>query len=151
MIDLNLPKYNFKLIRKDGKIKIWDEFRQKFVILTPEEWVRQNFLTFLTKEKHYPKGLVKLEHALKLNGLSKRCDALIYGKNGKPVMIIEFKKPDVKITQEVFNQIGRYNWVMKVPYLIISNGLVHYFVKVDFKRQTFSFEEDILDYSLLEY
>ena len=145
MDKLNLPSYPIKIKEEKGKQFIFDSIRKKYLVLTPEEWVRQNFLQFLIQEKQCPQGLVVIEKGLKLNELQKRADALIY-KDSIPLVLIEFKAPSVKITQEVFEQIGRYNSIFKVPYLIVSNGLEHYCAKINFKENNFEFLKDIPSY-----
>jgi hypothetical protein len=148
MDKLNLPSYSIKQKREGGKHYIFDSVRKKYLILTPEEWVRQNFIEYLIQEKGYPKGLIEIEKGLKLNELQKRADALVY-QGADPKVLIEFKAPKVKITQDVFEQIGRYNSIFKVPYLIVSNGLSHYCAKIDFNNNSFEFLEDIPDYNSL--
>lgn len=145
MEKLNLPSYPIKLKEEKGKQYIFDSIRKKYLMLTPEEWVRQNFIQFLIQEKKYPEGLISIEKGLKLNELQKRVDALVY-KNSDPLVLIEFKAPKVKISQEVFEQIGRYNSIFKVPYLIVSNGLEHYCAKINFKANSFEFLKDIPNY-----
>lgn len=146
MEKLNLPPYHIKIKEEEGKQYIFDSIRKKYLVLTPEEWVRQNFIQFLIQEKKYPEGLVVIEKGLKLNELQKRADALVY-KDANPLVLIEFKAPSVKITQEVFEQIGRYNSIFKVPYLIVSNGLEHYCAKINFIENSFEFLGDIPDYN----
>ena len=145
MEKLNLPSYPIKLKEEKGKQYIFDSIRKKYLMLTPEEWVRQNFIQFLIQEKKYPEGLISIEKGLKLNELQKRVDALVY-KNSDPLVLIEFKAPKVKISQEVFEQIGSYNSIFKVPYLIVSNGLEHYCAKINFKANSFEFLKDIPNY-----
>ncbi len=106
-------------------------FRKRFVVLTPEEWVRQNFLRFLCDYKSYPAGLIAVEASLQYNRMARRADAIVYGSSGKPLMIIEFKAADVKITQDVFDQVARYNFSFGVNYLIVTNGIQHYCVQMD--------------------
>lgn len=145
MEKLNLPQYSIKIKEEGGKCYIFDAIRKKYLIFTPEEWVRQNFLQYLIQEKKYPIGLIEIEKGLKLNELQKRADALVY-KDVSPLVLIEFKAPKVKITQEVFEQIGRYNSIFKVPYLIVSNGLQHFCAKIDFTTNSFQFLEGVPDY-----
>lgn len=145
MEKLNLPQYPIKIKEEGGKNYIFDTIRKKYLILTPEEWVRQNFIYYLIEEKNFPKGLIIIEKGLKLNELQKRADALVY-QDKDPLVLIEFKAPNIKINQEVFEQIGRYNSIFKVPYLIVSNGLEHYCAKINFNNSTFEFLEDIPDY-----
>lgn len=128
---LNLPEYQFRMEKGKMGITIWDEFRKKHVNCTPEEWVRQNFLQFLVQEKGFLKGLIALEKSIKVNKKTKRFDALVYDKKGDPIVLIEFKAPDVPITESTFHQIASYNSQLKVKYLIMSNGLEHYACQVD--------------------
>ena len=134
---LNLPKYDLK-VRKNsiGEFEIFDEFRKKYLYLTPEEWVRQNFLHFLVNEYQYPKSLIEIEKGLSLNKLQKRADALVYNTSGKPVLLLEFKAPHIKLSQNVMEQIARYNLHFKVPYLIVSNGMEHLYFHINFNTQT---------------
>ncbi len=143
---LNLPKYDAVVRRVGDKIQIKDILRQKFVALTPEEWVRQHFVNFLINHKGYSSVLMANEVELKLNGMSLRCDSVLYDQQLHPKMIIEYKRPTVSITQKVFNQICRYNIVMKVDYLIVSNGIQHFCCKMDYDNQTYTFLEDIPSY-----
>jgi len=148
MKKLNLPHYPIKVKEDKGKQYIFDSIRKKYLVLTPEEWVRQNFIQYLIHDKKYPLALIEIEKGLTLNELQKRADALVY-KNSKPLVLIEFKAPKVKITQEVFEQIGRYNSVFKVPYLIVSNGLQHYCAKINFEKNTFEFLDGVPMYDTL--
>ncbi|NLV53296.1 MAG: type I restriction enzyme HsdR N-terminal domain-containing protein [Bacteroidales bacterium] len=144
---LNLPPFDAKIKKVDGMIKIMDTLRQKFVALTPEEWVRQHFVRFLIDQKQYSPTLMGNEVAVNLNGMSRRCDTVVYRQEGlKPLMIIEYKASSVEITQKVFNQICRYNMVLEVEYLIVSNGLKHYCCKVDIKNGGYTFLKDIPTY-----
>ncbi len=126
---LNLPPVSLNIRNRSGKTCVFDIFRKRFVVLTPEEWVRQRFLRFLCEHKAYPLGLIVVEASLQYNRLAKRADAIVYGTSGKPLMIIECKAPDVKITQEVFDQVARYNFSFGVDYLAVTNGLQHYCVQ----------------------
>jgi hypothetical protein len=148
MQELNLPQYPIKLKEEGGVKYIFDAIRKKYLVLQPEEWVRQNFIQFLIHKKSYPASLIEIEKGLKLNELQKRVDVLIH-KDSKPIVLIECKAPNVKINQEVFEQIARYNNVFKVPYLLVTNGLEHYCAKIDFERSSFEFLEDIPNYSEL--
>jgi len=146
MLSLNLPSYDVKMSQKDGKNIIFDELRRKYVNLSPEEWVRQHFIHFLILYKNYPKNLMANEVALKLNNMSRRCDTVLYNKDLKPVMIIEYKAPTVELTQKIFTQISTYNLILKVDYLIVSNGLKHFICKMDYDNQSYTFLPDIPDY-----
>lgn len=143
MVKLNLPEYDFRFRKSNNKTEIFDVFRMKFVVLNPEEWVRQNLLRYLHIEKNIPKGLIAVEKGLMLNKLRKRTDAVIYNKKGKPSMIVECKAPEIKIGQDTFEQIARYNMTLKVKYLLVSNGLTHFCSKIDFKNEVFIFIEEI--------
>lgn len=150
MKKLNLPFYKFTLKEENKKTKIFDFIRKKYLVLTPEEWVRQNFLKFLVEERNFPKNLIAVEKGLKLNGLQKRVDILIYSKKGVPLIMVECKAPEVRIDQKVFDQIGRYNITFKLPYLIVTNGLEHYCCSVDFKEKSFAFLKEIPNYENLD-
>jgi len=146
MKKLNLPPYSFKIKSKENKLYIFDMLRKKNVILTPEEWVRQNFIQYLIVEKKYPKSLIAIEKQLKINNLNKRTDILIFDKNGKTNIIVECKAPKVKIAQETFDQIARYNLGLNANYLIVTNGLQHYYCKMDHQLKKYNFLSDIPDY-----
>ena len=145
MQELNLPQHPLKIKKEDGTRYIFDAIRKKYLVLLPEEWVRQNFVQFLVRDKNYAASLIAIEKGLKLNELQKRADIVIYDKQAKPVVLIECKAPKVKINQQVFEQIARYNMVFKVPYLVVTNGLEHYCAKVDFENNSFEFLKDIPD------
>lgn len=147
MLTLNLPSYDTKITETEGKTQIYDVLRRCHVALTPEEWVRQHFVHYLIDNKNYPAALMGNEVAITLNGTKRRCDTVVYDRALCPRMIIEYKAPTVKITKEVFAQISRYNLILKVDYLIVSNGLQHYCCKMDYKNNTFTFLNDIPDYS----
>ena len=149
MQKLNLPSYPIKLKEEGGKQFIFDFIRKKYLVNTPEEWVRQNFIQFLIQEKKYPASLISIEKGLKLNELQKRADAVVYDNNGEAIVLIEFKAPKIKITEATFEQISRYNMVFKVPYLIVSNGLNHYCCKIDFDESSFEFVKEIPFYNVL--
>ncbi|MGL4805555.1 MAG: type I restriction enzyme HsdR N-terminal domain-containing protein [Bacteroidales bacterium] len=143
MSPLNLPNSTLKITLRDQKKFVWDRLRKKFVALTPEEWVRQNFIEFLINHKGYPETLMNNEIAVRLNGMNKRCDSVIFDKSGKPVVILEYKAPQILINQNVFDQIVRYNMVLQVPFLIVSNGLNHYCCEVDYLNHRCNFMQDI--------
>ena len=149
MLSLNLPPFDIKLQQRDGKSFIFDPLRKKYIALTPEEWVRQHFVHFLTDFKGYPKGLLANEVQLNLNGTKKRCDTVLYNKDLSARMIVEYKAPHVEITQAVFDQITRYNMVLKVEYLIVSNGLRHYCCRIDYNTMQCTFLPDIPAYTEL--
>ncbi len=146
MIRLNLPDYNIKLSGSKEKPMIFDILRNKYVALTPEEWVRQHFIHFLIEHKHYPKSLMANEVNLKIGGKCLRADSVLYTNKLKPIMIIEYKAPHINITQKVFDQITVYNMLLHVDYLVVSNGLNHYICKMDYDSKKYLFLEDIPDY-----
>jgi hypothetical protein len=146
MTILNLPTYSFKIKSKENKLYIFDILRKKYVFLTPEEWVRQNFIQFLIIDKKYPKSLIAIEKQLKINNLIKRTDILVFDKNGKPNIIVECKSPKIKITQDTFDQIARYNLKLTAKYLIVTNGLQHFYCKMDQQLMKYDFLQKIPDY-----
>jgi hypothetical protein len=149
MLSLNLPAFDTKIINRNGKNVIFDIIRKRYIVLTPEEWVRQHFVHYLINYKNYPKNLMANEVNLKLNNTSKRCDTVLYNRDFSARLIIEYKAPHINISQNVFDQITRYNMVLKVDYLIVSNGIQHYCCKMNYTDQSYIFLEDIPDYALL--
>ncbi|MFA6831064.1 MAG: type I restriction enzyme HsdR N-terminal domain-containing protein [Bacteroidaceae bacterium] len=147
MKGLNLPSYSTKVISKNGKEFIWDILRQKYLVITPEEWVRQHFVQMLINHYEYPSGLMANEVPLTLNNTKRRCDTVVYDRSGNPVIIIEYKRTTVPLTQKVFDQISRYNIVMKVPYLFVSNGIRSIACSVDYENNKITFLYDIPKYS----
>lgn len=146
MQKLTLPNYNFKLKSSQNKTLIFDELRKKYLVLTPEEWVRQHFVCFLINEKKYPISLIALEKQLTINNRKKRTDILVFNKEGNPEIIVECKAPAIKINQDTFDQIARYNLKLKANYLIVTNGLEHFYCKMDFENETYIFLKEIPDY-----
>ena len=146
-MQINLPSYEIKLREHDGKREIFDFLRRRYVALTPEEWVRQHFVHFLVKQKGYPKGLLANEIELRIGGKHLRCDTVLYNTQLQPRMIIEYKAPDVAITQRVFNQIAAYNMLLHVDYLVVSNGRHHYCCRMDYAQHSRQFLPDIPSYS----
>lgn len=143
MWQLNLPLYNFRIKIHNEKQHIFDNQRKKFVVLTPEEWVRQHFIKFIIDEKGYPTSRIAIEKQIVVNGLKKRCDAVIYSSKMQPCMIIEFKAPSVELKQATFDQAAVYNSKLKVDYLIVSNGISHLACKIDVENSRYSFLQDI--------
>ncbi|MDR2563361.1 MAG: type I restriction enzyme HsdR N-terminal domain-containing protein [Prevotellaceae bacterium] len=141
--------YEHKIKTSKRGTEIFDPIRAKFVILTPEEWVRQNFLRYLIEEKNMPKSLIRVEMPLTLNGMSKRCDIAVYSSAGKALMAVECKASSIVLTQAVFEQLARYNLQLQVPYLAITNGLQHYFCKLAPDKQSYLFQNEIPKYSEL--
>lgn len=148
-MNLNLPSYEFRVLKNGDDISIYDRLRKKFVTLTPEENVRQHFVEYLIRERLFPAGLMNNEIAIMQNGIKRRCDTVIFDRTGEPLMIVEYKAPHVKITQEVFNQIYRYNLVLKVKYLVVTNGRVNYCCKIDYEARSCQFLSDIPMYDSL--
>lgn len=149
MLALNLPSCPVKMVSKDGKNYIFDPLRRKYVALTPEEWVRQHFTHYLLHYKGYPQGLLANEIQITLNGMKRRCDTVLYNRDMTARMIIEYKSPEIEITQSVFDQIMRYNMVLKVDYLIVSNGMNHYCCRMDYSNNSYRFLPSIPDYNTL--
>ncbi|MDO5664424.1 MAG: type I restriction enzyme HsdR N-terminal domain-containing protein [Bacteroidia bacterium] len=139
MYALNLPTFDAKIRKTPNGFDIFDPLRRKYVSMTPEEWVRQHFVHYLISEKGYPASLMANEAMIKLNSLTKRCDTVVYNNNLEPLVICEFKKPEVEITQQVFDQVIRYNIVLKVKYLIVSNGISHYCCKMNYDDMSFDY------------
>lgn len=146
MIKLNLPEYDFRTKMEDEKTFIFDDIRKKFVVLTPEEWVRQNFIRYLKTEKKYPESLMAVEKQIKVNRNQRRFDLLIYLRNGQPHLIAEFKAPNIKITQETFDQVVRYNMSLKVEMVLVSNGLQHFACEIDYIKNSYSYLPEIPEF-----
>ncbi len=149
MLALNLPAFEVKMKDEGAKKMIFDVIRRKYVALTPEEWVRQHFVHYLIDQLGYPQELLANEVEVSLNGTSKRCDTVLYDRDLQARMIVEYKAADVNISQKVFNQIMRYNMVLRVQYLIVSNGLEHYCCKLDYSNNSYEFLSEIPSYSNL--
>ena len=141
-----MPEYAFRIKTEDGKTYIFDSIRKKFVVLTPEEWVRQNFIQYLKKEKKYPESLMAVEKQIKVNNNPRRFDLLVYTRNGQPYLIAEFKAPGVKITQEAFDQVVRYNLALKVDRVIVSNGLQHFACEINYQKNSYTFLYEVPEY-----
>ena len=149
MQELNLPRYEISVKRNGERLTIFDFLRRRHVALTPEEWVRQHFVHFLVEHKGYPKGLLANEVELSVGEKNLRCDSILYDPSLKPRMIVEYKAPSVVVTQKVFQQIATYNLLLHFDYLVVSNGLTHYCVKMDYDNQKYLFLDDIPDYKNL--
>lgn len=142
MQSLKLPTFNYKIKSSENKQLIFDIIRKKYVVLTPEEWVRQHFINYLVFHKNYSVSLIAVEKQLKVNNLNKRFDILVYNKEGLPKIIVECKAPTIPINQESFDQIARYNMTLNSELLIITNGVTHYYCKMDKKNKKYVFLED---------
>ena len=149
MLKLNLPTFDHKINRTRDGLQIYDRLRRKFVVLTPEEWVRQHFVEFIITHKGFPQSLIANEIGITLNNTRRRCDTVVYDNTATPLVIIEYKAPSVEITQATFDQIVRYNMVLQAKYLIVSNGLNHYCCSIDYTNQTYQFLKEIPSYSEL--
>lgn len=149
MQKLNLPNVTFHLERKSGKVRVFDVVRKKYVVLTPEEWVRQHMVHYLHNEKGVPYSLMMLEQPLKVALRKKRSDITIFSNSGQSVMIVECKAAGVKINQMVFDQIVRYNMALKVKFLLVTNGMSHYCCEVDYEHDSYRFVEGIPDYATM--
>lgn len=147
MQKLNFPAYTFRFKNSENKTAIFDEIRKKFVLLTPEEWVRQHVVKFLTKDKKYPVSYVNVEKVIKINGLTKRYDVVVFQPDGKIYLLVECKAPEVVITQSVFDQIARYNMTLDAKYLMVTNGLNHYFCQINREQEQYIFLPDLPEYN----
>lgn len=147
MQELSFKSYPFRLREVSGTFFIFDEIRKKFVVLQPEEWVRQHVIHYLIEEKKYPQSLINVEKSLTINGLTKRCDVIVFSRTGNVFLIVECKAPDVPITQSVFDQIARYNLSLKAELLMVTNGLNHYFCRLDYNQEKYVFLKDLPEYN----
>lgn len=148
---LNLPPFEMKIIREGDMVKVFDRIRKKYVAMTPEEYVRQHFVNYLITTLHYPESLLGNEVSIDLNGNRRRCDTVVFRPGESPLMIVEYKSPEVSITQTVFDQIARYNMVLRAKYLVVSNGLRHYCCVMDYEHDTYHFLPTIPDYRDLQF
>ena len=149
MQELNFPRFSFRFKNSENKTAIFDEIRKKFVLLTPEEWVRQHTVKFLITIKNASKSYLNVEKAIQQNGLTKRYDIVVFKNNGQIQLLVECKAPDVKITQTVFDQIARYNLQLNADFLMVTNGIQHYFCKIDYEQQTYLFLTDLPELNTL--
>ena len=143
MLPLNLPNFDIKVKKTAEQLLVWDEARRKYVALTPEEWVRQHFVHFLIAEKGYRQELIANEVSISLNGTAKRCDTVIFDRQLTPLVVVEYKAPSIPITPKVFEQIVRYNMVLHVQYLIVSNGMRHFCCQIDYETRSYRFLKEI--------
>lgn len=142
MQKLNLPEYKFKIVRRENKMLIFDELRKKFLVLSPEEWVRQNFVRYLMDMLKYPRALIKSEGGLNYHSLKKRTDIVIFDRLGHPFMVIECKAPGVNISQKTFDQVAQYNSVLRARYVALTNGLNHYCCGINHETRKVEFMTD---------
>ncbi|MBU2951927.1 type I restriction enzyme HsdR N-terminal domain-containing protein [Tamlana agarivorans] len=144
---LNFPEYSFRFKNKENKVSIFDPIRKKFVILQPEEWVRQHCVKYLISVKKFPKSLINVEKELTINTLKKRYDIVVFNTDGTIHLIVECKAPKITISQTTFDQISRYNLELNATYLMVTNGLNHYYCQMDFKNECYTFLKDIPNYT----
>lgn len=147
MQPLNFPSYTFRVKNRENRTLIFDEIRKKFVVLTPEEWVRQHVVQFLNKEKKYPLSYINVEKQIKLNGLNKRYDIVVFNQKGQLHLLIECKAPDINISQATFDQIAQYNFKLHAKYLMVTNGLTHFYCKTDLAAEKYQFMNEIPEFS----
>ncbi|HEX9826550.1 MAG TPA: type I restriction enzyme HsdR N-terminal domain-containing protein [Flavobacteriaceae bacterium] len=148
MQQLNFPKFSFRFKNSENKRLIFDGIRKKFVVLQPEEWVRQHCVQYLIQMKNYPKSLINVEKELKINTLRKRYDIVVFNPDGSLHLIVECKAPEVNIDQTTFDQIARYNLELNATYLMVTNGINHYYCQMDFEKERYEFLKDIPDYNI---
>ncbi|NRB59096.1 MAG: type I restriction enzyme HsdR N-terminal domain-containing protein [Winogradskyella sp.] len=144
--ELNFPKFEYRFKSTENKVSIFDVIRKKFIILQPEEWVRQHCVHYLINQKNFPKSLINVEKELTINGLKKRYDIVVFNKDGSIHLIVECKSHSVAISQSTFDQIARYNMVLNSDYLMVTNGINHYYCQMDSEAEQYTFLRDIPDY-----
>jgi predicted type IV restriction endonuclease len=149
MQKLNLPEFHLRGEERKGRAYIFDEFRRRWVAMTPEEWVRQHFLHYLAVYKGFPRSLMAVEKKVDVNGLSQRFDLLVYDRKGQPLLVGEFKAPSVVVSQQAFDQAVRYNSSLGARYVVVSNGLAHYICRMDFNAGKAEYLGDIPTYNEL--
>lgn len=146
MLPLSFPTYDFRFRNDNGRTTVFDEIRRKFVVMTPEEWVRQHVVRFLMKDRGFPKSLINVEKMLRVNGLTRRYDVVVFNPDGSIRVLVECKAPEVAITQSVFDQIARYNLTMDAEFLMVTNGLSHYYCKLDYENSRYEFLPELPTY-----
>lgn len=146
---LNLPGADLRIRTTGEKQEVFDDVRKKFVALTPEEWVRQHFIHYLAGHRNVPRSLIGVEVSLRYHRLAKRCDIVVYGAAGEPCLIVECKAPEVMVTQDVFDQVAIYNMSLKVPFLAVTNGMVHFACHIDHDSGEISFLKEIPEYRVM--
>lgn len=146
MQKLNFPDYTFRFKNSENKVAIFDEIRKKFIILTPEEWVRQHVVKYILEQKMYPKSHVNVEKIVKVNGLTKRYDVVIFNPDGSIFLLVECKAPGITISQNTFDQIARYNMSLNAIHMMVTNGLNHYFCQMDYEQEKYFFLPDLPEY-----
>ena len=144
---LNFPSYNFRVKNSENRTLIFDDIRKKFVVLTPEEWVRQHVVQFLVQEKKYPLSHINVEKQIKLNGLMKRYDIVVFRPDGRLHLLVECKAPEINISQTTFDQIAQYNFKLNANYLMVTNGISHFYCRTDIEAEKYQFMKEIPDFS----
>ncbi|RZJ71519.1 MAG: type I restriction enzyme HsdR N-terminal domain-containing protein, partial [Flavobacterium sp.] len=139
MQKLNFPDYDFRFKNTDNKISVYDEIRRKFIQMTPEEWVRQHVVKYLITQKKYPLLHINVEKIIKINGLTRRYDVVVFQPDGKILLLVECKAPEVVISQNTFDQIARYNMSLNAKFMMVTNGLNHYFCQMDYEQEKYNF------------
>ena len=147
MQNLNFPTYSFRLKNSENNTHIFDVIRKKFVVLHPEEWVRQHCVQYLIHEKKYPIALINVEKAVLINGLNKRYDIVVFNSDGSLCVVVECKAPNVKISQDTFDQMARYNRTLEANYLMVTNGINHYFCTMNHDLESYQFLESLPNYN----
>lgn len=147
---LNFPSSKFKLKESDGKLFIFDDARKKYFVLTPEEWVRQNCLHYLRDTKGFPISLLAVEKGIKINNQNLRYDIVAYSKNAKPILLVECKAPEIKISQSTFDQIAAYNIKLDVPFLMVTNGIQHYCCISNSKEARYDFLKEVPEFNTIK-
>ena len=147
MENLNFPGYSFRFKNSENKSLIFDVIRKKFVVFQPEEWVRQHVVHYLMEDKKYPRSLINVEKQVLVNSLPKRFDVVVFSPEGQIEILVECKAPGIAITEEAFDQIARYNLELRARFLLVTNGLNHYVCRIDYKRASYVFLEDLPPYS----
>lgn len=146
MENLNFPGYRFRFKNSENKSLIFDVVRKKFVVLQPEEWVRQHVVRYLHEDKKYPLSLINVEKQIRVNSLPKRFDVVVFSPDGEIDILVECKAPDVRISRDTFDQIARYNLDLKARFFLVTNGLNHYFCRIDYEKASYVFLEDLPSY-----
>lgn len=146
MQKLNFKDYTFRFKNSENKVAIFDDIRKKFILLTPEEWVRQHVVRYLVEDKKFPRSHVNVEKIIKINGLIKRYDVVVFKPDGSIFLLVECKAPGVQISQQVFDQIARYNMSLNAVHMMVTNGLNHYFCQMDHEQEKYLFLPDLPEY-----
>jgi len=145
--ELNFPKFEYRFKSTENKVSIFDVIRKKFIILQPEEWVRQHCIHYIINVKKFPLSLINVEKELIINGLKKRYDIVVYNSDGSIHLIVECKSYKVEINQNTFDQIARYNLTLDANYLMVTNGINHYYCQMNMEEKRYAFLRDIPEYS----